>query len=227
MKYGQIAGNKHINEFIYRCFDYISEKDVHKFVKKFREQPQDSSEIMHTFRELILGAYLCSKGLRGRYDYNIDGKTPDWSLFDKNSSLCALVELTNFHLDLASEGEIEKQLRSKMVASVWRDANKDNTERLYQAIWHKVGVYRHLVQEKRISYVVAVFGEFRAATDFEEVYLCLTDKESGLFNMYPELSGVLYFEGCSGSYSFNYANNPSALHPITLLSADAFLFSVG
>jgi hypothetical protein len=227
MKYGQIAGNKHINAFIYHCFEHISEEDVQKFVKKFREQPQDSSEIMHTFRELILGAYLCSIGLRGRYDYSIDGKTPDWCIFDKDSSLCALVELTNFHLDLATESEIKEQLRSEMVASVWRDANKDNSERLYQAIWYKAGVYHHLVQEKRISYVVAVFGEFRAATDFGEVCLCLTDKESGLFNMYPELSGVLYFEACSRSYSFNYANNPSTLHPIALPSTDAFLFGAG
>ena len=132
MKYGQIAGNKHINAFIYHCFEHISEEDVQKFVKKFREQTQDSSEIMHTFRELILGAYLCSIGLRGRYDYSIDGKTPDWSIFGQDSSLCALVELTNFHLDLATESEIEEQLRRKMVAYVWRDANKDNSERLYQ-----------------------------------------------------------------------------------------------
>lgn len=227
MKYDEIAGNKHINALIYHCFEYIDEEDERKFVKKFREQPKDSAEIMHTFRELILGAYLCSEGFRGRYDYNIDGKTPDWSLFDSNSGLCALVELTNFHLDLATESEIEEQLHSKMVALVWRDANKDNTERLYQVIWHKAGVYQRLIQERRISYVIAVFGEPSAVIDFEEVCVCLTDKESGLFNMYPELSGVLYFEEHFGSYSFTYANNSSALYPITLPSTGLILFGVG
>ena len=227
MKYGQIAGNRHINAFIYLCFEYVSEKDEQKFVKKFREQPQDSAEIMHTFRELILGAYLCSRGLRAKYDYIVNGRTPDWSVFDNDSSLCAIVELTNFHLDLATENEVKEQLYSKRIAYVWRDANKDNIDRLYQAIWHKAGIYQRLVQKKEIPYVVAVFGEFRAAIDFEEVCFCLVDEESGLFNMYPELSGVLYFEEHSGHYFFNYAGNPSASHILALPNTDVFPSKVG
>ena len=62
MKYGQIAGNKSVNETIYRCFGHICEKDVPKFVKKFRSQLNDNTQVMHTFRELILGAYLASRG---------------------------------------------------------------------------------------------------------------------------------------------------------------------
>ena len=58
MKYGQIAGNDHINASIYRCFKHICENDERKFIKKFREQPHDSDQVMHTFKELILGAYL-------------------------------------------------------------------------------------------------------------------------------------------------------------------------
>ena len=46
MKYGQIAGNKSLNAVIYRCFEYIDEMDVQAFVKKFREQPDDSDQIM-------------------------------------------------------------------------------------------------------------------------------------------------------------------------------------
>ena len=38
MKYGVLAGNASINEAIYRCFDYISERDQRAFVRKFRAQ---------------------------------------------------------------------------------------------------------------------------------------------------------------------------------------------
>ena len=38
MKYGQIAGNKSINTMIYRCFNYVHEDDVPKFLKKFKNQ---------------------------------------------------------------------------------------------------------------------------------------------------------------------------------------------
>ena len=50
MKYGQIAGNKSINETIYRCFEHISTKDVPKCVKKFRHQLNNDTQVLHTFR---------------------------------------------------------------------------------------------------------------------------------------------------------------------------------
>lgn len=211
MKYGQIAGNSRINTFIYRCFEHIREEDERKFVRKFREQPQDSHEIMHTFRELVLGAFLCSRGLRAHYEHVVDSRTPDWSILDGRSKPGAIVELTSFHIDKATETEIEEQLRAEGLACVWRDADRDNVDRLYHSIWHKAQVYRALVQELGIPYIVAVFGEFRAAVDEEEVRLCLLEDEFGLFEMYPEVSGVLYFEEKSGHYLFSYIHNPGAL----------------
>jgi hypothetical protein len=68
MKYGQIAESKKINYAIYRCFEHLCDEDQQRFVKKFREQPHDSDQIMHTFRELILGAYLSSRGFRVRHE---------------------------------------------------------------------------------------------------------------------------------------------------------------
>jgi hypothetical protein len=218
MKYGQIAGNSQINTFIYSCFEHICEEDERKFVKKFREQPQNSDEIMHTFRELVLGAYLCSRGFRARYEHAVDSRTPDWSILNDDSKPGAIVELTNFHIDEATETEIEEQLRAKGLACVWRDANRDNVDRLYRSIWHKAQVYRALVQELGISYIVAVFGDFRAAVDEEEVHICLFDKEFGLFGIYPEVSGVLYFEEKFGYYLFGYTRNPSAQSRFNLLS---------
>ena len=217
MKYGQVAGNSSINAMIYRCFEYVCEEDERKFVRKFQEQPHDSDQIMHTFRELVLGAYLSSKDFRMRYDYVIDNKTPDWVILDVGGqSITGVVELMNFHIDKAAENEIEEQMRAKGIAVYWRDQGKDNVDRLYHAILRKASVYRSLIEKLQVPYVIGVFGEFKAALDFEEVSLCLFDEETGLFGMYPELSGVLYFEENAGLYSFNYASNPNALRMIGL-----------
>jgi hypothetical protein len=219
MKYGQMASNKHINELIYRCFEYIGEEDEQRFVKEFREQPRDSDQIMHTLRELVLGAYLGSSCFKVRHDCAVDTQTPDWCILDEKSVVTGIVELTNFHIDKATEDEIEAQMKARGVTGVWRDENKDNVDRLYHCIWHKAQVYRILVEKLRVPYVVAVFGEFRAAIDFEEeVCPCLFDDEFGLFEMYPEVSGVLYFEESSGRYSFSYAHNPNALRRVDLPS---------
>jgi hypothetical protein len=226
MKCGQVAGNRHINAFIYLCFGHIFEEDQRKFVKKFREQPHGSDQIMHTFRELILGAYLSSNGFRVRHDYAVIAKTPDWCILDDKSEVTGIVELTNFHLDKVTESEIKKQMEAKVITVFWRDQNKDNVDRLYHCIWHKADAYHALIKKLKKPYVISIFGEFQAAVDFEEVEFCLFDKDIGLFERYPEISGVLYFEESSGRYSFNYARNPYALEVLNLPSgvfpAEAF-----
>ena len=190
MKYGKTAGNNSINAMIYRCFEYICEEDERKFVKKFREQLHDPDQIIHTFRELVLGAYLSSTGFRVRHDYVIDDQTPDWSILDgEGESITGIVELTSFHIDAVTEKEIEEQMHAGSMTQYWRDQNKDNVERLYHSMWRKAGVYSSLVEKLKVPYIVAVFGEFKAAIDFAEVCFCLFDEKTGLFAMYPELSG--------------------------------------
>ena len=214
MKYGQIAGNKRINAIIYRCFEYLYEQDERKFVKKFREHSSDNDQIMHTFRELVLGAYLSSNGFEVRHELSVGTKTPDWCILSENSALRCIIELTNFHADKVTENEIEEQLQARAIALVWPGQN-DN--RLYQCIWRKSQVYKALVEEYKVPYVIAVFGEFRAAIDWEEeLNPCLFDEESGLFGLYPAVSGVLYFEENSKEFLFNYVDNPNSLKRIEL-----------
>lgn len=216
-QYGQIAGSNRINCFIYRCFEYITEEDQQKFVRQFQQQPDDSDQIMHTLRELVLGAYLNSRGFRTRYDCLINGGTPDWTILaPEGDAINGIVELTNFHIDKATANEIEEPMRVGGIAVYWRDTNIDNIGRLYQAIWKKATKYRSVAKDLEVPYVVGMFGEFTAAVHFEEVCLCLLDEKSGLFSMYPKLSGVLYFEEISGQYSFSYASNPSASRAIEL-----------
>jgi hypothetical protein len=201
---------------IYHCFEHISEEDEQKFVRKFREQPDDSDQIMHTYRELVLGAYLCSSSFRASYDHKVHTKTPDWCILDEKSAVVGIVELMNFHIDKATENEIEEQLRARGLASVWRDKNKNNVDRLYHRIWHKAQTYKALIEELEVPYVVAVFGDFRVAVDWDDLYPCLFDEDSGLLEMYPEVSGVLYFEEISGQFLFDYVDNPNALRATDL-----------
>jgi hypothetical protein len=135
---------------------------------------------------------------------------------DDKLTIIGMVELTNFHIDRITETEIKRKIEANQLACFWRDGNKDNIERLYHCIRKKADTYHALIEKLKASYVISVFGEFQAAIDFEEVQYCLFDKEIGLFEPYPEVSGILYFHEKSGRYFFNYVPNPHALHILNL-----------
>jgi len=216
MKYGQIAGNKSIDKTIYRCFDFLEVSDQKKFVVKFREQRNDSEQIMHTFRELILGAYLSSNHFKVKYEYDINGKTPDWCILNGKSEIEGIVELTNFHIDRLAENEIKDDWNKKGSSLVFRNKYRNNLDRLYKCIWLKIQTYQESVKSVGKPYVISVFGDFLAAVKFKEIKFCLNDKESGLFELYPELSGVLYFQEFSGSYHFEYESNLNAVRKLNI-----------
>ena len=210
MKYGRIAGNTSINNLIYRCFEFITESDEKKFVKKFREQPHESDQVMHTFRELILGAHLSSSGFNVRYEYTVMGRKPDWCILDDKPGVIGIVELVNFHLDKATETEVKKRFESEHFAYYWRDQHKDNLERLNYCIRDKADTYCNLVKKLNIPYVISVIPDFFVPIEFGEFSSYLFDSGDGLFKQYPEVNGILYFEVDGERYNFNYALNPYA-----------------
>lgn len=217
MKYGQIAGNKKVNHAIYRCFERLCDEDQQRFVKKFREQPHDSDQIMHTFRELILGAYLSSRGFRVRYECSVECKTPDWCILDNRSAVVGIAELVNFHIDALTESNIAEQTRAKpSVVFYWRDKNKNNVERLSYSIQDKMQKYHALTETLRVPYIIGIFLDFKVVVDTEELRACLYPNDTGLFQMYRHVSGVLYFEENTGQYLFRYEQNPNALRKIEL-----------
>lgn len=119
MKYGQIAEGNVVNTKIYRCFDYICEGDQHKFLKKFRDRPHDQDQIMDSFRELNLGAFLASNGLNVRHDCKINRKTPDWCVVDKKLSILVIIELSNHHVDKETQIEIEREIERRKIWCGW------------------------------------------------------------------------------------------------------------
>jgi len=217
MEYGQIAGNSSIDALIHRCFEFIDDKDRKEFLGKFCRQPHDSDQIMHTFRELILGAYLNSHGFTGKYEYKIGAKTPDWCLLNRDNTIKSIIELLNFHIDEATNQYIMEQRKTTQVVVYWQDANKNNLERLLSRIQQKIDQYAALVSESKISYVIAIFTHFEVVIDFNKGLLPrLMNEEPGLFNKYNELSGVVFFEEISGKYYFRYAKNPRAIRQICI-----------
>lgn len=205
MEYGQIAVSKSINETIYRCFDRIYDGDVPRFVRKFKEQLNDDTQVMHTFRELVLGAYLASRGLDVRYEFRFDEATPDWCFVDESIEPTAIVEVVNFHLDRMTENSIEPQRQAN---EVWVGWQRPNDDRLYQSIQRKANRYQALVQKHKLPYVVALFGEFIAVVNSDELNACLYG-ENGIFEQHAQVSGLLYFEENAGTYQFRYIPNPN------------------
>lgn len=218
-KYGQITESNKMNQAIYDCFDLLSEKDQKKFVKKFKEQPHSEIQIMHTFRELLLGAYLSSNGLIVENDRKISTMTPDWSILDSSSNITAVVEMVYHHLDRDTENDILAQRESRKIAiAYWPHSNDPGLIRLYSHIQEKASKYKNLVAEINIPYVVAIFIDFTAVIDVQETKDCLMSGDKPLFKEYPDLSGVLHFEEDNGNYQFCFIENPYALRKITITS---------
>ena len=216
-KHGEIIGDKKINEYICYFFEYVCKGNQQRLKRKFRNLKSESSQIMHTLRELILGAHLSASGFRVRYDFVINNQTPDWCILDDDLSVVGIIELLSIHIDRATENEIRQHSELRDNYFYWRDGQKKNIDRLYQKIEKKAQKYSSQAISLEVPYVVAVFGEWELALDFNEIQSCLFNETTGLFSMYPEISGVLYFVDQNPlRYLFYYSENPSSLRPITM-----------
>ncbi len=212
-----IAGNNLENDIVNLCFKYISEEDAKLFTRKFSQQSNDSVQIKHTLRELILGAYISSQGYRVKAEFNYYGKTPDWCIMDDKKNIISIIELTNFHIDKGTENIINHNLKNKKPTWYWRDGNKDNIKRLYQNFCNKAQVYRQLVKADCLPYIIAVFIDSLCLIDSDELKSILYNNNTGLFNLYPEITSVIVFNKGNGTYLFNNYYNPNELKIIQLM----------
>ena len=215
-RYGQIAGNQAINAMIYRCFEELEDSDQLKFVKKFNQQLSDPEQVMHTFRELILGAYLHTLGFHVCYEQKFQDKTPDWVIKDDHAVPRAIVELVNLHIDQETAKGIQKQrLEKQGIASYWINENT-NQGRLYHSLQKKALGYRDIVNRFGLALTIAVFVSFELELDTSEVMKGLEGEPGALFEQYPYTSGVLLFAENGGGYSFQYFENPASLRKMEI-----------
>lgn len=213
MKYGEIAGNPHIDRAIYECFSKLEERDAKAFVKKFARMASDEQQRMHVFRELLLGGFLASGGIRVRSEMRIDGQTPDWVVLGERGEPAAIVELVNFH----TEHRVEREMnQARDDGGMWTGWLPDNSKRICGRIEDKAATYRGLVTQRDLPYIIAVFGEFSASVDEDDFLPCLSEPENGLFARERHVSGFLFFEEQRGQYQFKYYPNRHALRAFSV-----------
>src|ERR1700682_3695687 len=185
-KYDAIAGNASINARIEFCLDKLHETDIRKFLRIFRSQ-QASGQIAHTYRELLVGAYLADLSIEARYEKETLGKTPDWTLVNETDEVVGFIDNMTFHQKPAIDNEIANSMRQGQTWAGWLPPNSD---RLYQKLQQKAEKYECLANELKVPYVVAVFGEFTASVDRHELDEALLDIHSGgVFSNCLVLSG--------------------------------------
>jgi hypothetical protein len=219
-KYGQLADNKDINSTIYRCFEHVEEEDAARFVKKFHDQQNDDKQALHTFRELILGSFMRINNIDAHYEKMIDGLLPEWSVYDENNKLSAIVELMNFHLDAHLERSLRQQ-KADIGMAFW--IQKNHSPRLLFKIEEKVQKYRALARENALAFILAIYGDFAAGVAWkQELYPLLLEGEHAIFPRYPELSGLLHFDHSCNIYDFNYIRNDVARRPFALPNGKLF-----
>jgi hypothetical protein len=173
---------------------------------------------MHTFRELLLGAFLSSNGQVVENERKICKKTPDWSILDNAANLVGIVEQVSHHVDRKTEDFILAQRKlGKFVIGYFPNGNDPKNHRIYSSVQEKVSKYRGLIAELQVPYVVAIFIDFLAVVEVQEVRECLLSGDEPLFKLYPDLSGVYYFcESNRGTYYFEFIENPYGLRKINL-----------
>lgn len=211
----QLAGNKLVDAKIKSLLPLLHADDQRKFLKKFKVEA--SEQKAHTFRELILGAFFARNGLRARYEIRLDGKTPDWLLYDTSGNVDAVVDQVTFH----QARVLDDQMNSSMSNSQpWVGWLPDNTDRLYQKIQEKAEKYERLAKARSASSVIAVFADINASVELDEMQDALSSAHGGgLFSHVPSLSGVLLFTEASGSYTFHFFQSPhSTQSPFTVFT---------
>jgi hypothetical protein len=224
-KYGQIAESNNINLAISTCFNYLSEVDQKKFVTKFKDH-HHKKQVMDTFRELILGAYLSKNNYIVEYARKIGTQEPDWTIVDKSQNFVSIIEMVAHHIDDETNTDIEAQLNSGRIFASYRpDGNDPDHNHLYSRILKKATGYKDLITELDVPYVVAIYFDFKAVIDVQETIDCLTSGEESLFKHCPYLSGVLHFEEAnSGKYGFWFIENQHAFHKINIPSGYLEIF---
>jgi hypothetical protein len=193
MPYGQIAGNSSIDAKIKRCFEFVSEEDARKFILRFASLPEVDDTVderLHAFRELIIGAYLVTQRFPVEHSRLIEDKTPDWSILGDAGEVKAIVEVVTFH----------------------RGAAK-TADRLYATIQGKFSTYKGLADRNAIPYVVGIHVDFEHTVDESDISECLLHHEYGLFPVYPEVSGAIFFVITGANYPMSYYQNPHAMRP--------------
>jgi hypothetical protein len=196
-------GNAHLQSLVQK----LHPRDASIFVKGLTKQPL--RERFHLYRELLLGAQIRQGGADFRYEQKIDRKTPDWSLME-NGRLVELIDVITLHQRKEMEIEITTSIRASNRWTGWSTIPPDH---IYRKLTEKAEKYSELVCKRQAPFVLAVFGDFLAAIEPEEVEYVLNTQHGGWFSTAPDVSGIIYFHEKNFRFEFTYFPNASAKQP--------------
>jgi hypothetical protein len=207
-EYGTISPVERVDRLVYECFEYLTEGDQRKFLKKFAHTKslEDDSLVNHTLNELVLGAYVARQGFSPQYEPNLGGQTPEWLMTQKQTGQLVLLELVNFHLPEKEDKEVRAAMKSGAPCAYWLGPN---TDRVYSRLQEKMAKYKSIVEERGLHYVVTVFGRFSSALTIKEVRECV-DGGDALFPQYPQVTGLVFMYTINCEYRFEYLPNSHA-----------------
>ncbi len=189
----------------------ICSTDVQKFKTKFDKQ--SLREKFHTLRELQFGAFHREEGFELRYELEIDGKTPDWSLLDKNGKVSEIVDVITLHQRYDKEKEIYSVIKSTNVWAGWITIPPDH---IFRKFADKSGQYSVLVESQNIPFSIAAFAAFDTAIDEADLKHILYSLHDGWFNAYPEVAGIILFRERIFENEYTYFLNPWSKHVSTM-----------
>lgn len=218
MKSKPISNIKKEKDTISYCLHYLRDIEAEKIVRKLNQQPHNRIDYLHILGELILGAYLSKNGYLISYEYKFDDKTPDWCTFHENASPQCIVELLNFSLDAATSEHLANQIQEN--SSAWTYFPMPNTDRLYSKLMEKASKYKPIANKYKLSYIISVFSYSMVNVKQGELDECLFEKGTGIFEKYPEVSGLLFFEDILGGYLFSYKDNPFPVRVMNIPSGE-------
>lgn len=206
--YGQIAGNKSVNESIYVCMDILGQTNATRILNRLKKlsrniRKEDGTidflvdrQCLDAYREILTGAFLTRSGFSIVYSPNVNGKTPDWGI-------------------LRSEGGMVERIVDNV--SFHPASGNGKGDRLFSSLDNKAGAYARLAKEQQLPYVIALFGSFFVGLYDDDVKKVLekdlTDRQW--------LSGILFLEDSGrGGYRFTSLPNPTANLPFDLPSGE-------
>lgn len=170
------------------------------------------------FVQRSVGSYLRTSGFNARYDWLINGHTPDWSILDSQLRVKGIIELFTFNRPNGTEKSNESFIESlKREGETWIGSFPKDENRLDSKIRDKAGKsdYINLVKDHHIPYVVSIIGHPLAALETDEIEEVLP----GLFKEYPTMSGFLFFyQSRAGVYEFKYTPNPEPSFSVNIPS---------
>ena len=205
--------NEEGNTHLYTLLRKINPDDVQIFVEKLTTQPLDTR--FHTYRELLIGAHLCEHGLQVRYEHQIDSKTPDWSLLNIEGFPKEVIDVFTLHQRRDKDIEITTSLKQHNSYAGWITVPP---EHVYRKLSDKAGQYSVLTEQYDIPFVLALFVDFKASVEQEEVRHVLFDLHGGWFKTSPHISGLVYSRIRNFQFEFRFFSNPYAMRKSALES---------